>query len=163
MANARKAGEQIAPQQQAATDAQDQSPKPMSRARDAKILGYAFHVYASNHDDQFPKDFAQAVPYIAEGLRNDLNPGDVMRDEDAFIAQVTNRFEIVYHGSPTNLSQTDVILLRERQPTQSSKGSWSKAYCFVDGTGQMHEEPDGNFEAWESQHMAAPLSAQAGK
>ena len=156
LANARKAGERYAPPQiQTEAASQDESAKPMSRARDAKILGYAFHAYASSHDDQFPSDFAQAVPYIAEGLRSDLNPGDVMRDEDAFIAQVTNRFEIIYYGSPTNSPPEGVILLREKQPTQSASGSWIKAYCFVDGTGQIHEEADGNFEAWENKHMTA--------
>ena len=157
LANARNAGEQIvAAQTQTATAGQEEAAKPMSRAREAKILGYAFHAYASHHDDEFPADFAQAVPYIAEGLRSDLNPGDVMRDEGTFITQMTNQFEIVYHGSTTNFPQADVILLREKQPTQGPGGSWIKAYCFVDGSGQIHEEPDGNFQVWENQHMPHP-------
>lgn len=90
---------------------------------------------------------------MSEALRNDLNPGDTLRNEAEFIAQVTNRFEIVYTGSITNETAGDKILIREKQATQRSDGSWVKAYGLVDGTGQLHSEPDGNFENWEKQHM----------
>src|SRR5262249_46294007 len=151
------------PQQQqasAATNASDERANDFTKGRDAKIVGYAFHMYALNHHDQFPTDFAQAVPYMAEALRSDLNPGDTLRDLSEFIVQVTNRFEILYAGSITNEEDREKILIRERQPTQASDGSWVKAYGFVDGSGQMHSEPDGNFENWERQHIA---SSGAGK
>jgi len=159
---AAKARENNALQQQtsAAANASDEKANNFSKGRDAKIVGYAFRIYALNHHDQLPTDFSQAVPYIAEALRNDLNPGDTLRDEAEFITQVTNRFEILYLGSITNAEDREKILIRERQPTQASDGSWVRAYGFVDGTGQMHSEPDGNFENWERQHMA---SSGAGK
>jgi RNA polymerase sigma factor (sigma-70 family) len=150
------------PQIQAGADALEQKTQGFTKGRDAKIIGYAFRMYAINHHDQFPTDFAQAVPYMAEALRNDLNPGDTLRDEAEFIAQVTNRFEIVYTGSTTNEAYGDKILIREKQPTQASDGSWIKAYGFVDGSGQLHSEPDGDFGNWERQHMA-DLAGQSGK
>jgi RNA polymerase sigma factor (sigma-70 family) len=142
-----------AAQGQVTVPSQQPTSQTMTRARDAKILGYAFHVYAQKHDEQFPADFGQVVPYIAEGLRSDLNPGDALRNEAEFISAVTNQFEIVYHGSLTNLTDMGVILLREKQATQTSNGTWVKAYCFADGSGQIHEEPSGNFDVWEKSHM----------
>jgi len=35
-------------------------------------------------------------------------------------------------------------------------GGWTRTYGFADGTAQIHVEPDGNFEAWEKEHMIAP-------
>jgi DNA-directed RNA polymerase specialized sigma24 family protein len=134
-----------------------------ARERHAKIVGYAFRMYANNHLDQFPSDFAQVIPYMDEALRADMNPGDVLRDRDQFIAQVTNRFEIVYTGSTTNEADTSKILFREKQATQASDGTWIKAYCFVDGSGQLHSEPDGNFESWEKQHMPGYSETQQGR
>jgi len=153
---AAKTREKNAQQQQASTvtNASDDKANNFTKGRDAKIVGYAFRMYALNHHDQLPTDFSQAVPYMAEALRNDLNPGDTLRDEAEFITQVTNRFEIVYTGSITNEEDREKILIREKQPTLTSGGSWVKAYGFVDGTGQMHSEPDGNFENWEKQHTS---------
>jgi RNA polymerase sigma factor (sigma-70 family) len=156
LADAAKTREKNAQQEQASTvtNASDDKPNNFTKGRDAKIVGYAFRMYALNHHDQLPTDFSEAIPYMAEALRNDLNPGDTLRDEAEFITQVTNRFEIVYTGSITNEEDREKILIREKQPTLTSAGSWVRAYGFVDGTGQMHSEPDGNFENWERQHTS---------
>jgi hypothetical protein len=148
---------------QALAESSGEKPQTMNRGRDAKIVGYAFRMYANNHQDQFPSDFVQVIPYMDEALRADMNPGDVLRDRDQFIAQVTNRFEIVFTGSTTNEADTSKILFREKQATQASDGTWIKAYCFVDGSGQLHSEPDGNFESWEKQHMPGYSDTQQGR
>jgi RNA polymerase sigma factor (sigma-70 family) len=127
----------------------------MRRAHDAKILSYAFRTYAADHQDQYPTNFAQAMSYFEAALRNDLNPGDAMRDQAEF-AQVTNQFEIAYQGSYTNLASLDVIVLREKQPTQLPDGSWVRVYGMADGSGQAPTGPTANFDAWEQQHMAKP-------
>jgi len=161
LADAAKLGEKNAQQQASAVaDVSQDKPRGYTRAREGKIIGSAFRMYAINHHNQLPTDFAQAVPYIAEALRNDLNPGDVLPDEAEFMTQVTNRFEIVYSGSVTNEEDREKILIRAKQPAQRSDGTWVKAYAFVDGSGQMHSEADGNFDNWERQHMA---SAESGK
>src|SRR5439155_7364948 len=87
---------------QTAQASPEQGTNAWTPGRDAKILGYAFRVYAMSHADQIPTDFSQVAPYVAEALRADLNPGDALRDTADFFAQMTNQFEIVYSGSITN-------------------------------------------------------------
>ena len=162
LAEAAKAREKDVQQQQASATTKANN---YTLGRDTKIVGYAFRVYALNHHDQLPTDFSQAVPYMAEALRNDLNPGDrnpgdTLPDLSEFITQVTNRFEIVYSGSITNEADQDKILIRQKQPTQASDGVWVKAYGLVNGVGQLVKAPDGNFENWEKQHLA---SSDAGR
>jgi RNA polymerase sigma factor (sigma-70 family) len=136
----------------------DPSPEQVANAwtsgRDAKILGYAFRAYASAHGDQSPTSFAQVWPYVGEALRADLNPGDSLRDTSKFFAEVTNQFEIVYRGSLTNTDE-NTILYRERQPRPDPTRGWVKAYGLASGVGELHAEPDGNFETWEREHTAA--------
>jgi hypothetical protein len=152
-ANARDKSVQ-APPPDAAIDPQEQHEQiAMRPRRDAKILGLAFRLYALEHRDQFPTDFAQAAPYFPEALKAALNPDDTLRDVADVIAQMTDQFEIAYQGSNTNLEEGNVILLRGKQATQCPDGSWLKVYCFADGSAQAHVEPDGNFEPWENQHL----------
>ena len=167
LAEAAKARERNALPQQASatTNGSEEKANSYTLGRGTKIVGYAFRAYALNHHDQLPTDFSQVVPYMAEALRNDSNPGDTnpgetLRDLSELITQVTNRFEIVYSGSITNQADQDKILIREKQPTQASNGVWVKAYGLVNGVGQLVKAPDGNFENWEKQHMA---SSEAGR
>jgi RNA polymerase sigma factor (sigma-70 family) len=159
LADAAKAREKDVKQQASATaNASDEKTNNYTLGRDTKIVGYAFRVYALNHHDQLPTDFSQAVPYMAEALKNDLNPGETnpgetIGDLSEFITQVTNRFEIVYSGSITSETDQDKILIREKQPRQASTGVWVKAYGLVNGVGQLVKASDGNFENWEKQHM----------
>jgi hypothetical protein len=160
LAKAAKAREKNAPQQRSSATTEERA-NNYTLGRDTKIVGSAFRVYALNHHDQLPTDFSQALPYMAEALRNDLNPGDrnpgdTLGDPSEFITQVTNRFEIVYSGSMTNEADQDKILIREKQPRQASNGGWVKAYGLVNGVGQLVKAPDGNFENWEKQHMPSP-------
>ena len=167
LAEAAKARDKNAQQQQASatTNSSEEKANHYTLGRDTKIVGYAFRVYALNHHDQLPTDFSQAIPYIAEALRNDLNsgetnPGETLRDLSEFVTQMTNRFEIVYSGSITNEADQDKILIREKQPRQASNGAWVKAYGLVNGVGQLVKAPDGNFENWEKQRSA---SSDAGR
>ena len=160
LAEAAKARDKNAQQQQASatTNSSEEKANHYTLGRDTKIVGYAFRVYALNHHDQLPTDFSQAVPYMAEALKNDLNPGETnpgetIGDLSEFITQVTNRFEIVYSGSITSETDQDKILIREKQPRQASTGVWVKAYGLVNGVGQLVKASDGNFENWEKQHM----------
>jgi len=131
----------------------------MQRGRDAKILtGALIMGYASHHDGQFPTNWVQAAPYLDEALRNDLNPGDALRDVSEFV-QLTNQFQILFQGkwdALTNMS--DVVVLRENQP-QQFQGKWVRAYSFADGSSQMVAEPVGGFDAWERAHGVQTTSA----
>jgi prepilin-type processing-associated H-X9-DG protein len=39
---------------------------------------------------------------------------------------------------------------------QVRDGTWQKTYGFADGHAEIHTEPDGNFDDWESQHIIPP-------
>lgn len=66
-------------------------------------------------------------------------------------------FEIVYLGSLTNLTNAaGTIVLREKHAARTQDGKWQKTYGFADGHAEIHTEPDGNFDDWESQHLIPP-------
>lgn len=92
--------------------------------------------------------------YSKQFMLGMLGGGDT---NDLATEQFHDQFQVVYQGSLneiTNPSQT--IVLQEAAPMQAADGSWLKVYGFADGSARVHEEPDGNFEPWESQHMQMP-------
>jgi hypothetical protein len=102
----------------------------------AKMSVMGMLLYAADNQNQFPTNFDQASAYLA-------NPA---------VATNLNQFEIVYNGSLANLTEpSSTILIRSRQPWMEN-GKWAKAYGFVDGHSQVHEDATGNFEEWEQQH-----------
>jgi len=99
-----------------------------------------FIMFADENQQQFPASFAEAAPFIKEGLE-----------------PIALNFEIVYVGSLTNLTNTaGTIVLREKAPSRTRDGKWQKTYGFADGHAEVHTEPDGNFDVWESQHIIPP-------
>jgi hypothetical protein len=70
-------------------------------------------------------------------------------------------FEIVYVGSLTNLTNAaETVVLREKRASRTRDGKWQKTYGFADGHSEVHTEPDGNFDDWESQHIVLPPANQ---
>jgi prepilin-type processing-associated H-X9-DG protein len=57
---------------------------------------------------------------------------------------------------PTNGTKNTVIVLREKEAWQSVYGQWAKTYAFADGHSEIHVEADGDFNAFEARHAAAP-------
>lgn len=105
----------------------------------------AFIMYASEHQEQFPANFDQAAPHFSNA--------------DADARRNPAELEIVYQGAMnaiTNPSST--IVIRGRQPWQTADGGWANDYGFADGHGEIHKAPDGNFEAWEKQHIQTPAA-----
>ena len=122
-------------QQQAAMDS-------LNRAKQGVL---AFVMYANENQQQFPASFDQAAPFFKEGL-----------------APIEMNFEIVYVGSITNITNAaGTIVLREKHASQTLDGQWRKTYGFADGHAEIHTEPDGNFDEWESQRMIPPLPGQS--
>jgi hypothetical protein len=83
-----------------------------------------------------------------------LGGGDT---NDLATEQLHDQFQVIYQGSLneiTNASQT--IVLQEATPMRAADGGWLKVYGLADGSALVHEEPDGNFEAWESEHTQRP-------
>ena len=118
------------PQQQAALESLNQAKQG--------VLG--FILFAAENQQQFPASFEQAAPYFKEGLE-----------------PIAMSFEIVYVGSLSNLTNTaGTIVLREKRATPTREGGWRKTYGFADGHAEIHTEPTGNFDNWESQHLVPP-------
>jgi RNA polymerase sigma factor (sigma-70 family) len=106
----------------------------------------ALILYAEKHQDQFPTDFGQAKDFLPQQAMAETNV-------------TTDQFEIVYQGKWTDVKKpSDTAVLREKQARQSPNGKWTRAYGFADGHSEIHMESDGNFEAWEKEHILAPAA-----
>jgi len=104
--------------------------------------GMMFQMYASKANDKSPDNWEQVADQIPPAERG------------SFLSFATNNFEIVYHGKLSEPNSGETILIREIQARRSPTGEWIKTYTFADGHTETHTEPDGNFQAWEKQHLA---------
>ena len=69
------------------------------------------------------------------------------------------QFEIVYQGSLNDLTNPDnTIIMREREPSQTPNGTWSKVYGFADGSYRTIETTDGNLRSWEQEDKPKPIA-----
>lgn len=110
------------------------------RENDLKQWALRFLTYASKANDKSPDTWEQVADQLPAAQR------------DSFLSFATNNFEIVYHGQMFTSENGGKILFRERQARLSPSGQWVRTYGFADGNVETHSEPDGNFDAWESQH-----------
>jgi len=101
----------------------------------AKQWALACIMFAADHQNQLPKDFAQMKTYA--GSLSSAN------------------WEIVSGGnlnSFNNSSKTMLtILLREKESSRSPDGKFVKAYAFIDGHAELISSPDDDFAAMEKQ------------
>lgn len=104
----------------------------------SKQLVLGMIIYADEHQDQFPTNFDQTMPYF----------------KDSEFATNRNRFEMVYTGSSSAIANpSSAIVLREIQPWTAS-GHWMRTYSFADGHSEVHRaDPNGSFDEWEQQHV----------
>ncbi len=104
----------------------------------------AMMMYAADHQDQVPADFEQAKEFL-----NGKDKGEVVAAAD--------QFEIVYQGRWSGVKDpSKTVVLREKQAHQLPGGKWAKVYGFADGHSEVHKEADGNFDAWEKEHILQP-------
>jgi len=125
---------------------EDYTEQAFSKMNSSRGWMIAFHLWANQNNGQFPISFDQALPLLEGDARNE---------------PTLNQFEIVYQGSLDSLSSnaSKIIVLREKQPW-FAEGKWARAYAFADGHSEIHSSPDGNFEAWEKQHLIEPGTGQ---
>jgi hypothetical protein len=131
----------------------------------AKILtAAAMFGFSGSRDGDFPTNWGQMEGRFDEWERRGLNPGDPMPDTTADFNEMTNLFALVYQGSMSNLygaaNFPNVIVLREKDPWQSSNGNWLRTYGFADGHSEVHSADNGDFGPWESQHVVVPSGGQ---
>jgi RNA polymerase sigma factor (sigma-70 family) len=108
--------------------------------------GAALKVYARTNNGRLPANLAEAAPSMPFGdlVRSNYGAGGIQDDQ----------FEMASQGTLTNLGDpTRIIVMREREPVRVSNGSWARVYLFADGHTELHFAADGNFTAWEQEHL----------
>ena len=111
---------------------------------DGKKGMLGFLMFADDNQKQFPSNFQQLSPYLADGLE-----------------QIESNFDIVYQGSMSSITNASTaIVLKEKQPWQALNGKWIKTYAFADGHTEAHSEEDNNFDEFETQHTLPPPQNQ---
>jgi hypothetical protein len=104
----------------------------------------AFMLYANQNHGQFPTNFDQAASLLPSEAQSQTN-------------LAPEQFEIVYHGSLNEITNPSAtIVIREKEAWQTLDGGWVRGYSFADGHSEIHKAVDGNFQAWEQQHLIAP-------
>jgi len=129
----------------AATEDAEAQAGALARMNDAKQSCLGLFLFAADNQNQFPAQLNQLTPYLKGALTG------------------TNDFELLYQGGLggfTNPATTaSTIILRERTARPTANGGWTKTYGFADGHAELHLEPTGNFDAWESQRLPPAASA----
>jgi RNA polymerase sigma factor (sigma-70 family) len=114
-------------------------------------LSLALGEYCSKHDGRFPASLADTVPYFEDQITQATN----------FTA---DQFELVYAGSRDALAKYanpgSILLIRQRQPWKNTDGRWVKVYFFARGDSRLISVADGDFEAWEKEHILPPEPAK---
>jgi RNA polymerase sigma factor (sigma-70 family) len=128
-------------QRQAGIDAdKEEQHATMLKISGAQQGVLAFIMFATDNNQQWPTNFAQARPYLGNSVE-----------------QVETNFDVAYQGLITNLTNpSTAIVLKEKQAWQSLNGKWKKTYGFADGHSEVHTEANGNFNDWENQHSVLP-------
>ncbi len=123
------------------SSAEQEKAYAISQMNNAKQFGLEMMMYASAHQNQFPTNFGQMSNYFP-------NDPDVWSN--------MSQFQIVYHGSVTNVANPASIIVTEGQRWQKPNGTWAKVYGFADGHVEVQVTPDGNFDSFEKQHTVSP-------
>jgi len=64
-----------------------------------------------------------------------------------------DNFEIIPQPAPLDETYPEVAVFRERTPRRTADGKWARVYGMVDGQAIEQISADGNFDAWEKQHL----------
>ena len=105
-----------------------------------KLLGLAARLFAGDNNRKNPATFEEMENYLS--------------------VMDTNRYEFVKHIREVSEAEPQLILFREIEPRQLPDGSWERVYTFADGSVQSKPSPNGDFSAFEQEHMAKPLTAE---
>jgi RNA polymerase sigma factor (sigma-70 family) len=133
---------------QASPEEQAQQEK-MARLTHGRNWMLSFIMFANDNKGQFPTNFQQAMSYVAIENASEM-------------AATTNQFEIMYKGSINKITNpSETIVVREQQGWQAPDGGWFKMYAFADGHSELHKAIDGNFDAYEREHIQKAAEGQA--
>lgn len=118
-----------------------------TKMRHAMRWGIALSMYSRQPEGLFPERLQEVVPFL---------PADLSAEDKAQTALTADQYELLYHGrleDMTNPPPEGAIIIREKQPWQTTQGAWARAYIFGDGHGLVHSERDGKFESWEGPRL----------
>jgi hypothetical protein len=96
--------------------------------RAAKLCWLAVRIYTDLHDGLYPSTLEEAVDFVT----TELPP-----EERAQQLTWSERFDLVYHGNPTELADlpaASTIMLIERRPWLTISGEWAKVYATAGGS-----------------------------
>lgn len=104
-----------------------------------KHVGVACRIYAANNGGFLPTNFSQIQDELANHVEFPPGVG-------------TNSFEFLNYGQPlTTNSPGYYFLAQEAQAIQYPTGKWHRVYLLADGSVQIGQSDDGNFDAWQQQ------------
>jgi RNA polymerase sigma factor (sigma-70 family) len=109
----------------------------------ARLIELGMIMFAGDNSNQFPTNFSQ-FSNLTDGMTNQTS------------GIGTEAFEFINAGLEDNQNARDKIILREQMPFRTPEGKWARTYGFGDGHVEVQVSADGNFEAFEQQHMASP-------
>jgi hypothetical protein len=109
----------------------------------AKLIELGMIMFASDNNNRFPTNFSQ-ISNLTEGMTNQTS------------GIGTEAFEFVNTGCFFNNQNANKIILREQIPFRTADGKWARTYGFGDGHVEVQTSEDGNFDAFEQQHMVSP-------
>jgi hypothetical protein len=70
-------------------------------------------------------------------------------DDYAQISEQSNKLSRVNAMRSLPMCPCPTIVMREKEAWRTTKGTWAKAYCFVDAHSEVAVTVDGNFQNWE--------------
>lgn len=110
----------------------------LARLGYARNWGMAFFLYMEKHDGQMPATFAEAIQFL---------PAD-----ESVTGMTPDQYEITFQGRTADLANPSAtFIMREREDVQPFGNS--RTYLFADGHTEIVKVDDGDFTAWEQQHV----------
>jgi hypothetical protein len=109
----------------------------------ARFVLLGMLMFSGDNNNQFPTNFSQ-ISNFTDGMTNQTS------------GIGTDAFEFVNTGSPKAQTSSNEIILREQIPFRTSEGKWARTYGYADGHVEVQVSEDGNFDAYEQQHMVPP-------
>ena len=116
----------------------------IARMNYARNWGLAFLLFAQENTGRMPRTFAEAEKFLPK--------------EAAALLAAPDRpqLEIVFNGLLADIADpARVLLLRETDSFTDPNGTaLYRTYLFADGHSEIHSAADGDFTAWEQEHLA---------
>ena len=109
----------------------------------ARLIGLGMIMFAGDNNNQSPTNFSQ-ISSLIEGMTNQTS------------GIGAEAFELIDSASPSSQDAANKLILRERISFKTVDGKWARTYGFGDGHVEVKISDDGNFDAFEKEHLVLP-------